>query len=126
MKLADGRLCMVGPRRWLRVVEGCEELQDLLAVFGELGFADAVDLRQLGQRRWPGHGDRAERRVLEDRIGGQALLPGRGAAPGAELLEDRGVRRGQVGRLDRRRASTAGPGGSRATPGARRLRRRDV
>src|SRR5262249_39802500 len=100
------------PHAAVRLVHGTARLlrkdpQDRLAVLGELGLADAVDLEEPGGRPGARRGDLAQRRVAEDDVGGQALLPGRRCAPGAQLLEDRGVFGSQVGGLSACGAGTA-------------------
>src|SRR5579863_6334549 len=66
---------------------GSQLVQDLLAVFGQLGFAYAVDRRQCRQGGGTLGGDLAQGCVVEDHIGWEALLPRDRRAPGAQPLE---------------------------------------
>jgi hypothetical protein len=61
----------------------------MLAVARQLGLADTADGAKLGEGRRRLGGDLPQRCVVEDHIGGDALILGGGGAPGAELLEHR-------------------------------------
>src|SRR5215470_10426673 len=60
-----------------------EQTEYLLAVPGELGFADTADVAKIGQRRRHLSGDLAQGRVVEDHVGGHALLLGGGSSAAA-------------------------------------------
>src|SRR2546428_2304948 len=78
-----------------------EDLQDLLAVPGQLGLAHAIDQGQPGQRRRRRRRDLPQGRVVEDHVRRHALFLRDRGPPGAQPLEYGLSLRRQFGRRDR-------------------------
>src|SRR5215831_4003236 len=95
-----------------RTPPALERVQDLLAIPGQLGLADAAHRAQLGQRGRESGSDLAQGRVVEDHVGRDALLFRGGRTPRPELVEHRLGRRGHGGGFGFRSLSGLGrPGG---------------